>query len=174
MNKIEHIQEFIIRYGYHPLRTKNIINFKDIVQNARQIKIFCPTYKVVNNVKQLLNKHFKTAKIYYLVPEYQKVELTPKNELANIIYVTKNSIWKTKRQGHMIPFKNISTDIYLDLCTEPNMLSYYFSRHFAPKISIGFQKPFSKNYYNLEFKFKNDQNLPDNTKKLIQFISDFL
>ncbi|MBN2103472.1 hypothetical protein JW835_05465 [bacterium] len=173
MNPLQRIQEFIIRYFYHPLQLHRTINFTDTIKKVQSILVYCPEEPLINDIHQNLKKIFQNASIHYILPVEQSNDIHRITKAKHIHYLYKNSIYKSSKSDPCKTLLKKPIDLFIDLDREPNILNFFLCRMLQPVICLSYYKPFSKYYYNFQYRSNTYNPTPERFKNIYRILSSW-
>ena len=158
--------------------TQKTINFKKEFKQAQNILLLCDTindYSLQLNTIQSFSHLFPKSEIHTLMvgSEYNHTDLPDKKKFKYHI-LSNVSLLKWIFSETLKDLKHCRFDICIDVNPNVSLKNFYTCRTLHPTICIGFNKKFSRFFYNFQFKTPMELSLKNKIQDLIQSIQFLL
>ena len=170
------LSQAIIYLFLNPFRRHNPVDFQDVLNKADTVLISCPVIKESPITSEIIHRYmtlFSAKTCTLICPDTTGNALHGPIDSALLLDFSKQTLWHVLRSEVLKKLSETNWDVLLDLDTEFNILNAYLSRKLQPILSIGFQKPYSQKFLNLEY---NSQSTDPYNKKLdglFRFLQQF-
>jgi len=148
-----------IRILFYPVFRESPILFKTYLKNASRILIYCPAGDEFFTHSQLIQQLASLfpgneSTLLYTGPKENNKEY-PK--LLQIHYQPPiKNIWDLMKSEELKSLTQREFDVLLDLTQDFKLLNIVLCRFMRPPLRIGFSKPNSNRFYNLQYKGKTE------------------
>jgi hypothetical protein len=151
------LQEFFLRYLYHPRKIREQTAFQSHIKNARNILIYCPSQNNLPDYRRRLSKVFRRCVINIIYP-VSKISGT----FADV---------KGGQDYHFDRLIQPHYDVFIDLDPDPNLVNMYLCRLLQPGVTIGYEKAYAHFYYNFQIHPKEPMQATDRLGYICSVIS---
>lgn len=171
MKITQQMQEFFLRYFYHPFPKWEQTSFQGNIKEAKNILVYCPNQSSITEYRKQLNKVFKRCFINIIYPISSATKAITHTKNFQSYPVSSGSIIKTHRLSQFDKLIQKQYDLFIDLDPDPNLVNMYLCRMLRPGVSIGYEKAYAKFYYNFLIHSTASLPAPDRLKTICRMIS---
>jgi len=170
---------YLLRCFINPFSNNEPIEFRSHLQSAKHILILCPeSYETSAHMASLkkITALFPKETVQLVIPGQAKynpdLHKVQKDINRPVIFpdASKNSLWKIFRSQALNNLKHQPPDVLIDIDPESNLLNLYLCKLFASTVRIGFSKPYSHSFYNIEYSQRTELSYGLNLENFYQFL----
>ena len=168
----------IIHLLFNPFHRHKPVDFHNVLNEANTVLITCPI-KDESSITPDILKHtlklFPGKKCHFICPDDAGTGLADSSghHILRLDF-SKHNLWNILRSEVLKKCSEKNWDIFLDLDSEFNILNAYLTRKLQPTLSIGFQKPYSQKFLNMEYNSRSADPYSKKLDGLFNFLQKFL
>jgi hypothetical protein len=172
------LSQEIIHLCINPFHPRNPIDFQNVINKAKNVLICCPATEGVPITSQKFNRFrdlFTRAKSTLICPGIGKEGLL-EGLIDHTLFLdfSKPTLWNCFHSKTLKELSEKKWDVLFDLDARFSILSAYLCRKLHPRVCIGFQKPYSQRFFNLEYNGRPSDPYSKKLDGLFTFLGSFI
>jgi hypothetical protein len=180
------IAEKHVRFFINPFHTPDPVDFKKTLKKSSRLLIVMPAlenHRILPKTLKNLDVAFPSSRFTWIHPGRSigrypgasaGVDKQGLNHPVLFLHLKKQTVGQLKKSQVLSGLDREPFDALLDLDPEFSLVGIYLAKLRRFPLSIGFMKPFSSRYYNIQYKAVPEATYDEKLNGLFRFIKSFV
>jgi hypothetical protein len=178
MNLRNSISEMRVRFFINPFRTTDPVDFKKTLKKSSRLLVVMPAlenHRILPKTLKQLEAAFPSSRFTWIHPGASagREKQGPDHPVL-FLHLKKQTLGQLRKSQVLSGLDREPFDALLDLDPEFSLVGIYLAKRRRFPISIGFVKPHSNRYYNIQYKAAQESTYDEKLAGLFRFIKSFV